>query len=173
MEAALRAYRRHDASSARELGEQIKLAEGFFEFYELHTGLPTESHRWQLAIGLTAMADGRFGWAATVLSDACARFLIDAPLQLACGSIHETIATMPANVASDVRSMHVIRQLQDKPLTEENESQPNRFRGSNSPLAEAKSARDERLKNARVPSSVPWPATSRLRKQACVSRTFA
>ncbi len=148
MEAALRAYRRHDASSARELGEQIELAEGFFEFYELHTGLPTESHRWQLAIGLTAMADGRFGWAATVLSDACARFLIDAPLQLACGSIHETIAMMPANVASDVRSTDVVGQREDNPLTEEDESKPNRFRGSNSALAEAKSARDDRLKNA-------------------------
>jgi tetratricopeptide (TPR) repeat protein len=168
MEAALRAYRRDDASSAREIGEQIKIAEGFFGFYERHTGRPTESRRWQLAIGLTAMADGRFGRAATVLNDACARFPDDDALQLACGSIHETIAMMPANVASEIRRLHIIRQLQDNPLTEEDESKPGRFRGSINALGAAKSARDDRLKGAarafeRVLASDPTDTEARLR----------
>ena len=168
MEAALRAYLRDDASAAREIGEQIKIAEGFFEFYERHGGRPTESRRWQLALGLTAMADGRFGWAATILDDACARFPADNALHLACGSIHETIAMMPANVASEIRRVHVIRQLEDNPLTEEDESKPGRFRGSLNALGEAKSARDDRLKGAarafdRVLASDPTDAEARLR----------
>ena len=168
MEAALRAYLRDDASSAREIGEQIKFAEGFFEFYERYTGSPTESRRWQLTIGLTAMADGRFGWAATILDDACARFPGDHALQLACGSIHETIAMMPANVASGIRRMRVSRQLEDNPLTEEDESKPGRFRGSINALGEAKSARDDRLNGAarafeRVLASDPTDQEARLR----------
>lgn len=168
MEAALRAYRRDDATSSRETGEQIKIAEAFFEFYERHTGRSTESRRWQLAVGLTAMADGRFGWAARILDDACARFTDDSALQLASGSIDETIAMLPANVALEIRRMRTVRQLEDNPLTEEDESKPGRVRGSINPLGEARSARDDQLKRAaqaleRVLASDPTDLEATLR----------
>jgi tetratricopeptide (TPR) repeat protein len=145
MDAALQAYRRSDAASPQEVSDQIKIADAYFGFYERQTGKPTDSSRWQLAIGLTAMADGRFGVAASVLDDACTRFVRDRPLQLACGSIRETIAMLPAGLLAQIRSPRT--PFQDNPLTEFDESTARRRSPSNG-LADARAARESYLKHA-------------------------
>ncbi len=148
MDAALQAYRLDDAASAEVVGDQIRIARGYFGYYALRTGHPDESRRWELAIGLTAMADGRFGQAATILDDACARFAEDAPLQLACGSIHETIAMLPADLLADIRTPLTSRPAEDNPLTEFDESTAPRSWSAVYGRAQAKSARAAHLKQA-------------------------
>jgi tetratricopeptide (TPR) repeat protein len=147
MEAALRAYRRDAAASPRDVGDQIKIARAYFDYYERRTERTTASSRWERAIGLSAMADGRFGMAATILDDACAAFPTDAPLHLACGSIHETIAMMPADAAAALVPSHTDTPVEDNPLTEFDESRANRYRGGIT-LAGAKALRDAQLKAA-------------------------
>jgi tetratricopeptide (TPR) repeat protein len=99
MDAALAAYRRGDAASMKELPEQIKLGEAFFEFRRSGDDSARRAPRWELAIGLTALADGRFGIAETVLDAACAKYAAFFALQLACGSLHESMAMGTASAA--------------------------------------------------------------------------
>jgi tetratricopeptide (TPR) repeat protein len=95
MDAALDASRRNDARSRQNAADQIKLAEALLGYSAQNGGDPTIAPRWELAIGLTAMADGRFALAQTFLDDSCALFKNDAPLQLACGCVHETLGMLP------------------------------------------------------------------------------
>jgi tetratricopeptide (TPR) repeat protein len=99
MDAALSAYRRADRTSMNDLAEHIKLGEAFFGFRRSGDEEAHRAPRWELAIGLTALADGRFGVAATILDAGCAKYPRFAPLQLACGSAHESMAMFAANPA--------------------------------------------------------------------------
>jgi tetratricopeptide (TPR) repeat protein len=97
MEAALSAYGRDVTTSRHEFDGHVGWAEQLFAFVATQDGVPTAAPRWELVLGLTAAAEGRFGWAAQILDAACKRFPEDGPLQLARGSVHETIAGMPAS----------------------------------------------------------------------------
>ncbi len=104
MDTALSAYRRADASSLADLAEHVRLGEALFDVRQSGDDMARRAPRWELAIGLTALADGRFGVAETVLDGATAKYPQFAPLQLACGSVHESFAMFPADTGPGTKS---------------------------------------------------------------------
>ena len=142
MEAALAAYARAGAAAARDIGEQVRFGEGYFNFFAKQSGEPSQAPGWELALGLRAVADGRFGLAETILSDARARFGGDAALDLAYGSVQETLAMFPANAFPDAALNGTTER---NPL---DDSEPSRFRGSVNALGAARSARQRHLGDA-------------------------
>lgn len=122
MEAALQAFRRNVSSSEENVEAHIQMADLFFDFYERHTKEPPQSPRWRHAIGLAAMAAGRFSSALGILDPACRKLPQDAPLHLACGSAREAIAMLPADLAAMLRSEGTGRPFEDNPLTDADES---------------------------------------------------
>ena len=96
MEAALHAYAGRDPLSEARAREHVTLAEPLFAFAASWPLRKSADRRWELALGLTALADGEIGWAARFLEPACREFPDDAPLLVACGTVHETRASMTA-----------------------------------------------------------------------------
>jgi tetratricopeptide (TPR) repeat protein len=99
MESALQIYEQRATRTLDELRARVAVAAQLFE--HLHaTGeaAPDTVERWSLAIGLSALRDGQLWWAASFLDERCRRADATVPLQLACGTAHEQIASLPAHL---------------------------------------------------------------------------
>jgi hypothetical protein len=97
MEAVIQAFTA-DIVSTDEVRAHIANAGVLFEFVAGRTNLPSAAPAWTRAIGLRLLADGRVGWAALVLDDACRAYPKHESLLVACGTVHEVVAMQPADV---------------------------------------------------------------------------
>jgi hypothetical protein len=99
MEAALQVYERRPKFPFARLADHIAIAEAIFAYLG-RTGAasPGIIPRWKLAIGGTALGDGQLWWAVRVLDAACDEHPHYVALLVACGSVHEAIAMLPAHV---------------------------------------------------------------------------
>jgi tetratricopeptide (TPR) repeat protein len=96
MESALQAYSARDPMSRIRAREHVALAEPLFAFAASWPLRKSADRRWELVLGLTALADGEIAWAASFLEPACRKFPDDVPLLVACGTVYETRAAMTA-----------------------------------------------------------------------------
>jgi hypothetical protein len=98
MEATVAARASTNRDRFRTAGAHIALAETLFAVVTLLTKEEARSAaRWRLAMGLEPMAEGKFSLAYAILVPACAEHEDYAPLLVACGSLHETYASSPAD----------------------------------------------------------------------------
>ena len=98
MEAALVAEAREGPDARRITEAHIAIAQSLFTLASRVAGEDDRvGVRWLLAIGLQRMAKSEFGAAAVLLIPACSQHGDYAPLLVACGSIEETYASMPAD----------------------------------------------------------------------------
>jgi hypothetical protein len=97
MEAAIavRATRGDDAGEIAD--HHLDVAQMAFAAAAVLSAEPdTFTSRWILAIGLERLAEADFGEAFNVLIPYCGEKQTSAPLLVACGSLHETVASLPA-----------------------------------------------------------------------------
>jgi tetratricopeptide (TPR) repeat protein len=96
MEAALDGYMRRGPTRDSHITYHLDAAETLFS---LAAGASDQAPaaRWELTIGLIMLAGGEYGWAETVLDRACRQFKDDVPLLVACGSLHEAMASAAAD----------------------------------------------------------------------------
>jgi Flp pilus assembly protein TadD len=111
MESALQAYSTRDPMSRIRAREHIALAEPLFAFAASWPLRKSADRRWELALGLTALADGEIAWAASFLEPACRKFPDDVPLLLACGTLYEGRASMAATTPFVRLSDDLLRKL--------------------------------------------------------------
>jgi tetratricopeptide (TPR) repeat protein len=95
MEGAIDAYNR---KSEPAFGDHIAIGDLLFADIARIERRPDSARAWKLAIGLTAVSEGRLVWALAVLDAACKQYPEDSSLLLACGSAHEAVAMLPADV---------------------------------------------------------------------------
>ena len=97
MESALRAYQQRE--SADRVHTLSRTGRKLFSFLASRGEVPADGWaRWTLAIGGTASADGQLWWAAEILSEPCNDFTNVTMLLVACGSVHEALAALPAHI---------------------------------------------------------------------------
>ena len=111
MESALQAYSVRDPMSRIWAREHVALAEPLFAFAASWPLRKSADRRWELALGLTALADGEIAWATSFLEPACRKFPDDVPLLVACGTVYETRASMTATTPFVRISDDLIRKL--------------------------------------------------------------
>lgn len=98
MEAALVARASRNRDALRTAAAHMTLAKTLFAVVFLVTKEDDRAAaRWQLAMGLEQMAEGKFGPAQLILIPACAEHERFAALLVACGSLHEMYASSPAD----------------------------------------------------------------------------
>ncbi len=114
MEAALRAYAARDAASQARARQHVAMAEPMFAFAASWPLRKSAARRWELALGLTALADGELGWAASFLDPACRAFPDDVPLLIACATSQETHAVLAATAPFVRISDEALRRLRAK-----------------------------------------------------------
>lgn len=93
-------------ASADKVADRLATADLLLEYAAGRLGRPSAAPRWKHVIGLAALADGHAWWAGAVLDPACRDHPEDAALLLACGSLHETIAGLPAGGVLDALLRH-------------------------------------------------------------------
>jgi tetratricopeptide (TPR) repeat protein len=98
MDAAIAARASRERDSIGTAAHHIALAKSVFAM--LFVLIKHEEHsleRWLLVIALEDMSNAQFRRASTILAPACEEHKEYAPLLLACGSIHETYSSFPAD----------------------------------------------------------------------------
>lgn len=99
MERALEIYEQRATRTLDELRQTFAVATQLFEHLLATNDLaPDTVERWSLAIGLSALRDGQVWWAASFLDERCRSHEKAASVQVACGTAHEGIATLPAHL---------------------------------------------------------------------------
>lgn len=93
-------------ASADQVADRLATADLLLDYAAGRLGRPSAAPRWKHVIGLAALADGHAWWARAVLDPACRDHPEDAALLLACGSLHETIAGLPAGGVLDALLRH-------------------------------------------------------------------
>ncbi|HEY0874864.1 MAG TPA: tetratricopeptide repeat protein [Vicinamibacterales bacterium] len=97
MEAALRTYERQE--TVGRFRTEAAAAARLFSALDTPSDYPAEDwSRWIVAIGLTALSDGQLWWASEILAQTCGHSVPLPALLLACGSLHEAIAALPAHI---------------------------------------------------------------------------
>lgn len=98
MEAAIVAGASTDRGASATAAAHMSLAKTLFAVVFLVTKEDDRAAaRWLLAMGLEQMAEAKFAFASAILIPACAEHGNYAPLLVACGSVHETYASLPAD----------------------------------------------------------------------------
>lgn len=92
---AARASKGRDAWAPADA--HVAFAKDLFNLVYIETKQDGDAARWLLAMGLEQMAEGNFNIAYSILIPACAEHENYAPLLVACGSIHETYGSFPAD----------------------------------------------------------------------------
>lgn len=98
MEAAIAARASKDRDASVTADAHLALAKDLFNLvYFVTKENDLAAARWLLAMGLEQMAEATFSIAYSILIPACADYEDYAPLLVACGSIHETYGSFPAD----------------------------------------------------------------------------
>ena len=155
MDAALEELRRPNDAGIVVMSFHIALAENILDFaVKVEQGEPLAAPRWELAIGLTALADGRFGVATTLLDASVATYPAFAPLQLACGSVHGMLAMLPGGGQLTPRKPPPsgVTPFPERPFISPYDPANTRVRTlrTGSDMTRAKASRDNHLKKART-----------------------
>lgn len=103
MEAALSIYKAGERNMPARVDGQIEVGELFFDEVGELEKRPSDAHRWELAIGQQALADGNFQVAWRVLVRACDRYPGQLLLLIACGSVYESFGTFRADASDALR----------------------------------------------------------------------
>ena len=96
MEIALRLYA--ERASVDAYRAQVRTASMLLDAIKGDGSPPNSLRRWILAIGSTAHADGQLWWAAEILDEGCRSYPDDVDLLVACASVQESIAALPAHI---------------------------------------------------------------------------
>jgi Flp pilus assembly protein TadD len=104
MELALGQAREAHAHEDARIAKQIAIAQELLAYFAREKRIDDPARRWNMAIALALMGQGQFGVALGVMDRACRAFPGDGPLHLTRGTIHETLAMSPADLAPSRRT---------------------------------------------------------------------